>query len=101
MVTPEHLARTLNIGLDKANQMIRIATQCVICTAVHHFSRRYRIDHLDLHCKYISGRWYIDWIPASTRSITQFKDVFVYYNGKLLKVDPKKSKKIMQGSIYA
>ena len=70
MVTPEHLAWTLNIGLDKANQMLKIATQRVICTAVYHFSRRYRIYHLDLNCKYISGRWYVDWMSAATKSIT-------------------------------
>ena len=101
MVTTEHLAWKLNIGFDKANQMLRVATQRVICTAVHQFRRRYRIDHLDLHCKYISGRWYVDWMPAATKSITQFKGVFVYYNGTLLKVYPKQSKKIMQSSIYA
>ena len=32
VVTPEHLAWTLNIGLDKAKKMLRVATNCVICT---------------------------------------------------------------------
>ena len=40
VVTPEHLAWTLNIGLDKAKQMLRVTNQCGIRTAVRPTSRR-------------------------------------------------------------
>ena len=89
VVTPEHLSWTLNIGLYKSKQILIVTTPLVICTAVHPISRRYRTDHLDLHCKYISGRWYVDWMPAAAKSITRFKGVFVYYNGTFPKVYPK------------
>ena len=49
IVTPEHLARTLTIGLDKAKQMLRVTTQKGIRTATHPIHRQYRVDHLDLH----------------------------------------------------
>ena len=78
MVTAEHLAWTLNNGLGKAKQMRRVTTQRVRCTEVHPIRRRYRTDHLYLHLKYISGRWYVDWMPSATKSITQCKDEFVY-----------------------
>ena len=35
MVKPEYLARKINIGLYKVKQVLRVTTQCVICTAVH------------------------------------------------------------------
>ena len=70
VVTPEQLSWILDIGLYKANQMIIVTNQCVICTVVHPIRRRYRTDHLDIHFKYISGRWYVDWMPAATKPIT-------------------------------
>ena len=35
VVKPEHLAQTLNIGLDHAKQILRVATQRGIYTEVH------------------------------------------------------------------
>ena len=85
MVTLEQLEWTLNIGLDKAKEMLRVATNCVICTEEHPFSRRYRTDHLGLRWNNISGRWYFDCITDAIKSIKQCKGVFVYYNGTLPK----------------
>ena len=68
--TPDHLAWTINIGLDKSKQILRFTTQRVICTKVQPIRRIYRTYNLDRHLKYISGRWYVDWIPAATKSIT-------------------------------
>ena len=44
-ITPEHLARMHNIGLDKAKQMMHVTTQKGIRTARHPIHRRYRVDH--------------------------------------------------------
>jgi len=49
IITPEHLARTLNSGLDKAKQMLRVTIQKGIRTATRPIHRRYRVHHLDLH----------------------------------------------------
>ena len=67
VLTPEHLARTLNIGLDKAKTMLKVTTQKGIRTAVHPIHRRYRVDHLDLHSTRLKGKWYVDWMPAKTK----------------------------------
>ena len=69
----DHLAQTLNIGLDKAKQIIRVTTQCRIRTAVHHMIRRYKIDSLDLCRIYISGIWYVYWMLSEIKLITQFR----------------------------
>ena len=45
VLTPEHLAWKLNIGLVKVNPMLRVTTQCGIDTAVHPIIRRYRTYH--------------------------------------------------------
>ena len=98
MVTPEHLARTLNIGLDKSKKILWVTTQRGICTAVHPISRRYKTYHLDLFRKYISGRWYVDWMIATTNSIVQFKGAFVYSNCTFPEVYPKERNNSMQAA---
>ena len=40
MITPEHIARMHNVGLDKAKQMLRVTTQKGIRTAVHPIHKR-------------------------------------------------------------
>ena len=59
VLTPEYLARTLDIGLDKANQMLRVTTKHRISTTVNPIRRIYKAYHLDLCCKNISGRWHL------------------------------------------
>ena len=90
-ITPEHLARMHGIGLDKAKQLIRVTTQKGIRTAKHPIHRRYRVDHLDLHSNRLKGKWYVDWMPSKTRSITQCTGSFVYTNGEFTQVYPKES----------
>ena len=89
MVTPEHSIWTLNIVLDKSKQILRVATQRGIRTSLHPIIIRYRTDYLDLRRKYISGMWYLDWMPAATKSIKKCRGMFVYSNGTFPKVDPK------------
>ena len=87
-VTPEHLARTLNIGLDKAKQMLRVTTQKGIRTATHPIHRRYRVDHLDLHSSRLRGKWYVDWMASRTKSIQSNKGAFIYTNGAFTEAYP-------------
>ncbi|NCF86605.1 MAG: hypothetical protein GWQ08_13915 [Verrucomicrobiaceae bacterium] len=55
-ITVEHIARTMRIGIDKAKQMLKATTQKGVRTAVHPITRRYRVDHLDLHRNKLAGR---------------------------------------------
>ena len=41
-------------------------------------------------------RWYVDWMTAATKLITQYRSAFVYSNGTFPEVYPKESNKSMQ-----
>ena len=60
----------MNIGLNKTKQMLKATTQKGIRTAVHPIHRRYQVDHIDLYSLRLVGKWYLDWMPARTKSIT-------------------------------
>ena len=49
IITAEHLARNMNIGLERSTQMMTSTTQKGLRIAVHPITRRYIVDHLDLH----------------------------------------------------
>ena len=87
-ITPEHVAKLMNIGMDKAKQMLRVTTQKGIRTAVHPITRRYRVDHLNLHSFRLAGQWYVDWLSAGTKSLSQNVGAFVYSNGTFTEVYP-------------
>ena len=53
VITSQHLAKQMNISLEKDNQMMRVATQKGIRTAR------------------LAGKWYVDWISAGTKSLSQ------------------------------
>ena len=57
VITAQHLARKMNIGLEKAKQTMREPTQKVIQTAVHPITRQYIVYHLDLHTARLEGKW--------------------------------------------
>ena len=67
VVTPDHLAQTLNIVLYKSKQMLGVTNQHIIHMSVHPISIIYRTDHLNLLHKYISVRWDVDWMPSATK----------------------------------
>ena len=94
VITAEHIARTFNIGLNKAKETLRVTTQKGVRTAQYPLTRRYRVDHLNLHRNYLRGKWYVDWMPSATKSITQCKGAFVYSNGTYPEMYPKEDNKM-------
>lgn len=89
IITAEHIARTFNVGLNKANETLKATTQKGIRTANYPLTRRYRVDHLHLKRNYLNGKWCVDWMPSSVKSITQCKGAFVYSNGTYAEIYPK------------
>ena len=67
VITAEHIARTFNIGLNKAKETLRVTTKKGVRTAQYPLTRRYRVDHLNLHRNYLRGKWYVDWMPSATK----------------------------------
>ena len=91
VITPMYLARLMGITIDKAKEMLRVTTQKGIRTAVHPISRRYRVNHLDLHSTRLAGQFYVDWLSAGTKSLRQNVGAFVYSNGLFTECYPAES----------
>jgi hypothetical protein len=89
VITPEHLARTWNIGLDKANETLRVTTQKGIRFAIHPIHRRYREDHLahlGLNVRWLLTQVYLDHLQSKVKSLTQNTGAFVFTTGAFTKV---------------
>jgi hypothetical protein len=93
-VTPEHLARAWNIGLEKAKETLRVTTQKGIRYAIHPIHRRYRVDHLvhlGIKARQITQQVYVDHMQSKVRSLSQNTGAFVYTTGSFTKVYPVES----------
>jgi len=90
-VTPERVSRLFGVGLNKAKDLLRVTTQRGVRTAVHPITRRYRVDHLDLHTNRLQGQWFCDWMVSSVKSLSQNTGAFVFTNGRYTEVYPKES----------
>ena len=49
VISPEHVARMMNVGLDKAKEILRVTTQNEVYTAIHPIHRRYKTDHININ----------------------------------------------------
>jgi len=67
VTTPQHLAKQMNISLDKAKQIMRVTTQKGIRTAVYTIRRRYIVNHFDVHTTRLAGKWYANSISAESK----------------------------------
>ena len=56
IITAEHLARNMNIGLERSTQMMTSTTQKGLQIAVHPITRQYIVDHLDLQTVRLAGK---------------------------------------------
>jgi len=90
--TPERVAKLFGVGQSKAKRMLRVTTQRGVRTAVHPLTRRYRTDHIHLHRRDLAGRWFMDHMVASRRSIRQNTGAFVVSNGPFTEAYPTPSK---------
>ena len=97
-ITPEHIAKLMNISLEKAKQMLKVTTQENIRTAINPITRRYRVDHLTLRTNQLGGQWYIDWMSAGTLSLNQNKGAFMITDGLLTKVYQSRDNKSVQAN---
>ena len=78
VITVEHLARNMDIGLEKAKHIMIEITQKVIKTTVHPITRQYRVYHVDLHTARLAGKCYFDWILSVTKSMAQNSGALVF-----------------------
>lgn len=90
--TPEHVAKIWNVGVGTAKDILATTTQKGVRHAVLPLSRRYRIDHLNLHANYLGGKWTLDHVESKYRSIRGHTGSFVISNGNLAAVYPQATK---------
>jgi hypothetical protein len=90
-LSPEHLARTWNIGLDRAKDTIQVTTQRGIRFAIHPIHRRYRVDHLlhlGLQARRIVKQFYVDHMQSRVKSLSQNTGAFIFTTGTFTKIYP-------------
>jgi hypothetical protein len=92
LVTPEEVSRKWRIGLETAQQTLRVTTQQGIRTALHPITRRYRVDHIDLNRNRLNSPFYTDSLFSKVTSLPGNKCAQVYTNGEFTAVYPMASK---------
>jgi hypothetical protein len=92
-VMPEQLSRKWNIGLQTANDTLRVTTQKGIHMAIHPMTWRVRVDHLHLHRQRLRGTWYTDTLLSKVKSKLGNTCVNVYMQGKFTRAIPMSSRK--------
>jgi hypothetical protein len=88
-LSPEHLARTWNIGLDRAKDTIQVTTQRGIRFAIHPIHQRYRVDHLlhlGLQARRIVKQFYVDHMQSRVKSLSQNTGAFIFTTGTFTKI---------------
>jgi hypothetical protein len=90
-VSPEHLSRAWNIGLDRAKDTLRVTTQKGIRYSIHPIHHRYRVNHLlhlGLQARRIVRQFYVDHMQSRVKSLSQNTGAFIYTTGTFTKVYP-------------
>ena len=80
--------------------MMRATTHKGVQTAVHTIPRRYIVDCLDIHTARLSGKWYVDWISAGTKSLDQNSGYLVLYGVTFTEVYPSDSNQQVPVHMY-
>ena len=90
--TPEHISKIWNVGIGIAKDILSTTTQKGVRHAVLPLSRRYRIDHLNLHAHYLGGKWTMDHVESRYQSIRGHTGSFIFSNGNFAAVYPQATK---------
>ena len=90
--TPEHISKIWNVGIGIAKDILATTTQKGVRHAVLPMSRRYRVDHLNLHAHYLAGTWTMDHVESKYKSIRGHTGSFVFSNGNLSATYPTATK---------
>ena len=92
VISAENMSKKWKIGIETAKRTMQVTTQRGIRTAMHPITRRYRVDHLQLHKNRLNSHFYCDSLVARTKSLQGNNGAQVYTNGKFTAVYPWKLK---------
>jgi hypothetical protein len=68
-ITPEHIAKVFDITIDKAKETLLKTAQMTIRQGVNPITQRYKTFNLDPNQLRLPGKWTIDFLKASVKSI--------------------------------
>ena len=91
-ITPELISKLFCVGIPKAKEMLEETTQKGIRQAIHPLTRRYRVDHLNLHRNELGGQWTLDHLESRVKSIRGNTGDFTISNGNFVEAYAKPSK---------
>ena len=95
VIKAEQFLRKINIGLEKAKQIMRATTQRGIRNSVHPITRKYILDHVYLHTARFSENFYVDWVSSGNKYLSQNAGYFVLYERSFNEVYPSEFKEEM------
>ena len=81
VITPEHLAKAWNIGLQTATKTLKVTTQLGVRAIKHPAQRRFRTAMPHLRYPRLMGTWYADTLFFSTKSVRSFECAHLIGNG--------------------
>ena len=87
-VSADELARKCNLGLETSRDTMSATTRKGVRTSMEPIYRRFKVDHLDLHCKRLKGNWYADALISKVKSILGNNVANIYTQGKFVQVYP-------------
>lgn len=92
VISAENMSKKWKIGIETAKRTMQVTTQCGVRTAMHPITRRYRVDHLQLHKNRLNSHFYGNSLVAKTKSLQGNNGAPVYTNGKFTAIYPWKLK---------
>jgi hypothetical protein len=92
-ISSETVAWKFRCGIETARRTLYTTTRRGVCQAFHPLHRRYRVNHLDLHCRRLNDTfYYMDTLHSKIRSLGGYKCAQLITNGSLTRVYPMESK---------
>jgi hypothetical protein len=86
--TPEHVASLFNVPIECAKDILFTSTQCNIRQGVYTLTRHYAINHLIPNFHALGGKWTLDFLVSTVKSIRQHVGAFVFSNGNFVAAYP-------------
>jgi hypothetical protein len=86
--TPEHVASLFDVPIEHAKDILFTSTQCNICQGVYPLTRHYAINHLIPNFHALRGKWTLDFLVLTVKSIRQHDGAFVFFNGNFVAAYP-------------
>jgi hypothetical protein len=86
--TPEHVASLFNVPIEHAKDILFTSTQHNICQGVYPLTRRYAINHLIPNFHALGGKWTLDFLVSTVKSIRQHVGAFMFLNENFVAAYP-------------